>query len=172
MLYALFACDAEVSDLQFVLSVWKVLMACVSQEDGLQEEKIYLEQAYAITQRLTDLLAEHQQVILQRETLYGVLKQYMRSATIPFRGEPLDGLQVMGLLETRALDFKKVIILAANEGYLPRMQNANSFIPYNLRKGYGLPTFEEHDAIMAYNFYRLVLLSYTKCTCSALDMSR
>ena len=111
---------------------------CVSQEDGLQEEKIYLEQAYAITQRLTDVLAEHQQVILQRETLYGVLKQYMRSATIPFRGEPLDGLQVMGLLETRALDFKKVIILAANEGYLPRMQNANSFIPYNLRKGYGL----------------------------------
>ena len=156
LLYALFACDAEVSDLQFVLSVWKVLMACVSQEDGLQEEKIYLEQAYAITQRLTDLLAEHQQVILQRETLYGVLKQYMRSATIPFRGEPLDGLQVMGLLETRALDFKKVIILAANEGYLPRMQNANSFIPYNLRKGYGLPTFEEHDAIMAYNFYRLI----------------
>lgn len=156
LLNVLFACEEELTDLQFVLSVWKVLIACVSQTTGWQEEKIYIEQACAITQRLADLLAEHKQVLMQRETLYGVLKQYMRGATIPFRGEPLDGLQVMGLLETRALDFKKVIVLAANEGSLPRVQSANSFIPYNLRKGYGLPTFEEHDAIMAYNFYRLI----------------
>lgn len=156
MMQALFVHDDTKTDLQFVLTVWNVLRACVSDNETLQDEKNYIEQACAITQRLADLLTLHSQVMVQRETVYAVLRQYMSSATIPFQGEPLDGLQVMGLLETRALDFRKVILLAANEGSLPRIQKANSFIPYNLRKGYGLPTFEEHDAIMAYNFYRLI----------------
>lgn len=156
ILNTLFTTDDSLNDLQYILHVWNTLRAYISENDLLQEERPYIDQACIITQRLADLLLLHPEVAVQRETIYAVLKQYMQSATIPFRGEPLDGLQVMGLLETRALDFKKVVILAANEGSLPRTQNANSFIPYNLRKGYGLPTFEEHDAIMAYNFYRLI----------------
>jgi hypothetical protein len=75
---------------------------------------------------------------------------------IPFSGEPLIGLQVTGLLETRNIDFKNVIILSVNEGILPKSTVIPSLIPYNLRRGFGLPTFEHQDAIFAYYFYRLI----------------
>lgn len=77
--------------------------------------------------------------------------------TIPFKGEPLSGLQIMGMLETTALDFKNVIICSVNEGSLPAKEIQNSFIPYNLRVGFGLPVKESEDAVSSYNFYRLIL---------------
>ena len=156
LLLAVFKGEESTSDLAYITHVWDTLRACVSEQEELQEEKMYIHQACVVCERLSDLLKEYPHVQVERETLFSILRQYMRSVSIPFKGEPLDGLQVMGLLETRALDFKNVVILSANEGTLPRTQNNNSFIPYNLRKGYGLPTFEEHDAIMAYNFYRLI----------------
>lgn len=80
----------------------------------------------------------------------------LREIRIPFTGEPLSGVQVMGILETRALDFENIIILSFNEGVFPAPISSVSFLPYGLRKGFGLPTVEQHEAMYAYNFYRLV----------------
>ena len=80
----------------------------------------------------------------------------MRQIVIPFSGEPLQGLQIMGVLETRSLDFKNVIFLSANEGKIPKTPAGNSYIPYNLREAFGLPTIKHSDSIYAYYFYRLL----------------
>jgi len=85
-----------------------------------------------------------------------LLRRIFASLKIPFSGEPLKGLQLMGMLETRALDFDHVIILSMNEGIFPKGNPKQSFIPYNLRKGFGLTTSENHDAVSAYHFYRLI----------------
>jgi hypothetical protein len=90
------------------------------------------------------------------ETYFRLLKRLIDTITIPFRGEPLSGLQVMGVLETRALDFDRLIILSMNEGIFPQKKAASSFIPYNLRRGFGLPTYEHQDSVWAYHFYRLI----------------
>jgi len=85
-----------------------------------------------------------------------ILQEHFRSVKIPFEGEPVRGLQVMGFLESRTLDFKHLIVLSANEGRLPTPRNLSSYIPYGLRKVFQLPTFEEQDAIYAYHFKRLL----------------
>lgn len=85
-----------------------------------------------------------------------LLLQLLSSDTVPFEGEPLEGLQIMGPLETRALDFDNLVILSCNEGMFPRKSVAASFIPPELRKGFGLPTYEFQDSIWAYYFYRLI----------------
>lgn len=85
-----------------------------------------------------------------------IIQEHFRSIKIPFEGEPVKGLQVMGFLESRTLDFKHLIVLSANEGRLPTPRNLNSYIPYGLRKVFQLPTFEEQDAIYAYHFKRLL----------------
>lgn len=90
------------------------------------------------------------------DTYFRLLKRVTDTITIPFHGEPLSGLQIMGVLETRALDFDRLIILSMNEGIFPLRKTANSFIPYNLRRGFGLPTYEHQDGIWAYHFYRLL----------------
>ncbi|MGN0186964.1 MAG: PD-(D/E)XK nuclease family protein [Paludibacteraceae bacterium] len=89
-------------------------------------------------------------------TLYRLLQQLIAGQTVAFRGEPVEGLQVMGTLETRALDFENVIITSFNEDIFPRQNHTPSIIPYSLRRVFGLPTYEYHDAIFAYNFYRLI----------------
>ena len=85
-----------------------------------------------------------------------LLDELLAGEAVPFRGEPLEGLQVMGPLETRALDFRNVILLSANEGTFPRRSSNPSFVPPELRKGFGLPTFEYQDSVWAYYFYRLI----------------
>ena len=90
------------------------------------------------------------------DTFFRLLKRVTDTITIPFHGEPLSGLQIMGVLETRALDFDRLIILSMNEGIFPQRKAANSFIPYNLRRGFGLPTYEHQDSVWAYHFYRLI----------------
>jgi len=82
--------------------------------------------------------------------------QMLQGERLDFHGEPLEGIQVMGLLETRALDFDKVILLSANEGILPRGRQYDSSLPFDIKKHYGLPTFLERDAVFAYHFYRLI----------------
>ncbi len=89
-------------------------------------------------------------------TYVRLLAQILGSVSVPFRGEPLKGLQIMGPLETRALDFSNLIILSANEGVFPRRSVSSSFIPPELRKGFGLPTYEYQDAVWAYYFYRMI----------------
>jgi RecB family exonuclease len=88
--------------------------------------------------------------------LHKVLFQALDQARIPFYGEPLKGIQIMGLLETRTVDFDQVIILGANEGTLPSGKGMQSFIPFDIRKEFNLPTHQEKDAVFAYHFYRLM----------------
>jgi CRISPR/Cas system-associated exonuclease Cas4 (RecB family) len=85
-----------------------------------------------------------------------LLRLLMASQKIPFSGEPLKGLQIMGVLETRNLDFKNVFVLSLNEGAFPAISSKGSYIPYNIRKAYGLPTVEQQDAIYSYLFYRVL----------------
>ena len=93
---------------------------------------------------------------VQPMTMVRLLETLMSGLTVPFRGEPLKGLQVMGPLETRALDFRNVVVLSCNEGMFPRRSVSSSFVPPELRKAFGMPTYEYQDAIWAYYFYRLV----------------
>lgn len=90
------------------------------------------------------------------DTYFRLLAQMTAGISVPFKGEPLKGLQIMGPLETRSLDFDNIVILACNEGIFPRRSVSSSFIPPELRKGFGLPTYEYQDAIWAYYFYRLM----------------
>jgi len=90
------------------------------------------------------------------ETLYQVFKQLCSKESIDFVGEPLGGLQVMGVLESRTLDFKEVIITSVNEGVLPSGKTQNSFIPFDVKRKFGLPIYKEKDAIFSYHFYRLL----------------
>lgn len=89
-------------------------------------------------------------------TYIRLLDQLLGTVAVPFKGEPLKGLQIMGPLETRALDFRNLVLLSANEGIFPKRSVSSSFIPPELRKGFGLPTYEYQDAVWAYYFYRMV----------------
>lgn len=91
---------------------------------------------------------------IEVNTYFKLLQQTVSSISIPFKGEPLSGLQIMGTLETRALDFENLIILSVNEGVFPSRSVSSSFIPYNIRKGFDLPNYEFQDSISAYHFYR------------------
>ena len=93
---------------------------------------------------------------IQPVTYVKLLESLLMGIAVPFAGEPLKGLQIMGPLETRALDFRNVVILSCNEGMFPRRSVSSSFIPPELRRGFGLPTYEFQDAVWAYYFYRLV----------------
>ncbi len=93
---------------------------------------------------------------LSRDSFFKILFQYLEALNISFEGEPLAGLQIMGILETRALDFQNLVLLSVNEGIMPKANVSGSFIPYHLRKGVGLPTVEEQNAMYAYYFYRLL----------------
>lgn len=96
-------------------------------------------------------------------SIKNLLLQVFGSATIPFSGEPLAGLQLMGLLESRCLDFKNVILVSANEGVLPSQSSQHSFIMYDLRKAFDLPVHQERDALAAYHFYRLIQRAENIC---------
>ena len=121
--------------------------------DDIEREFIF--HYFTTINRLKDLMSETQ-VKIKMDTFLQLMKRMTDLITIPFHGEPLSGLQVMGVLETRALDFDHLIILSVNEGIFPAKKAANSFIPYNLRRGFGLPTYEFQDSIWAYHFYRLI----------------
>ena len=93
---------------------------------------------------------------VQPATWLRLLDSLLAGESVPFRGEPLEGFQVMGPLETRALDFRNLVILSANEGMFPRRSVSASFVPPELRKGFGLPTYEFQDSVWAYYFYRMI----------------
>lgn len=85
-----------------------------------------------------------------------LMVQLVGSSTVPFKGEPLRGLQVMGPLETRALDFRHLVVMSCNEGLFPRRSVSSSFVPPELRAAFGLPTYDYQDAVWAYYFYRMI----------------
>jgi hypothetical protein len=90
------------------------------------------------------------------ETWGRILDRLLRMQTVPFSGEPLSGIQIMGILETRALDFRNLIIVSVNEGVLPSVTASSSFIPFSLREAFGLPSVNHQESIYAYHFYRLL----------------
>ncbi len=121
--------------------------------DELFRESLF--SIYTQAQRILSLI-DSGDLQLQLRTLASLLMRVTGSLTLPFHGEPVVGLQIMGLLETRNLDFKNLILLSANEGNLPRNNNQNSFIPHNLRRAFGLMLTEHRNSVYAYNFYRLI----------------
>jgi hypothetical protein len=129
-----------------------VASAAVS-DPQLALELEYAKEYYKGISMLQDSLMDMEILPL---TYVRLLNQLLGMASVPFKGEPLKGLQIMGPLETRALDFSTLIILSSNEGVFPRRSVSSSFVPPELRKGFGLPTYELQDAIWAYYFYRMI----------------
>jgi hypothetical protein len=124
----------------------------------IEEEKItkaFLFSVFKVINKLQSYF-ENNPNINKVETLYAIYKQVIDVAEVSFEGEPLNGLQVMGVLESRVLDFDTVIITSVNEGKFPAGKSMNSFIPYDVKLEYGLPTFKEKDAIYTYHFYHLL----------------
>lgn len=115
----------------------------------------YLYRFNTLVNQLTELNNNYQ-YLNSVDSLYRVYKDLLKSETLDFRGEPLEGLQIMGMLESRVLDFETVIISAVNEGILPSGKTNNSFIPFDVKIENGLPTFKEKDAVYTYHFYRLI----------------
>jgi len=99
---------------------------------------------------------EEYKIDIKNETIWNMIEKVLNGLKVPFSGEPLKGLQVMGLLETRQIDFENVILLSANEGFLPSAGSENSYIPYTLRKVFGMPVSDDEASITAYYFYRLL----------------
>jgi hypothetical protein len=125
-------------------------------------EKEFLLQAYLTIKKFGEMLAE-MKLEVELPTYFKMLRKVLQAAKVQFIGEPLAGLQVMGTLETRALDFKNLVITSMNEGAFPKKTTALSFIPYNLRRAFNMPTYRHQDAIYAYYFYRLLQRAENIC---------
>ena len=123
-----------------------------------EEEKVvnaFVYSVFMVINKMISYFSEHPQVD-DIKTLQAIYKQVIDVAEVSFEGEPLNGLQIMGVLESRVLDFETVIITSVNEGKFPAGKSTNSFIPYDVKREYGLPTFKEKDAIYTYHFYHLL----------------
>ena len=122
-------------------------------KDPLAQESVF--RMYTLLNRLKQLI-ENGDLVIETTTLRNLVNQLVRSTSIPFHGEPIEGIQIMGVLETRNLDFDNILMLCCNEGFMPKSVNDSSFIPYNIRKAYELTTKEHKIKIFAYYFYRLL----------------
>ncbi|AFR36284.1 PD-(D/E)XK nuclease family protein [Riemerella anatipestifer] len=121
--------------------------------DDIQYENIsYFEKSFKIVKNQL----EPYQFDVSIEDLEVLVNQMVSAESVDFQGEPLSGLQVMGLLETRLLNFENIILLSTNEGKLPLGNSQNTYLPFDVRKNFGLNTFLENDGIYAYHFYRLL----------------
>lgn len=112
--------------------------------------------SHTLIGRLSTLIEDGDLEGIKTDTLRRLLTRLLTTAGIPFHGEPAIGLQVMGVLETRNLDFRRLTMLSVNEGQLPKAEGDSSFIPYNLRRAFGMTTIEHKNAVYAYYFYRLI----------------
>jgi hypothetical protein len=133
-----------------------------SNPEASKFEAEYLFALFTELNRMNGILKKYTDQI-DAETFWKLLTEVLSSIKIPFTGEPLKGLQIMGLLETRALDFENVYILSMNEDIMPRGNSVRSFIPYNLRRAFNLPTYEDDDSTYAYYFYRIIQRAKNIC---------
>ena len=141
------------------LGMMRRLVTAILDASLLESNKKELQATGSLVETL-DYLADLQQRYRYIDNLGTLEKIYLRIAQrhqIPLLGEPLSGLQVMGMLETRNLDFRRVILLSVGEGTLPASRSAATLVPYELKRQFGLPTYEERDSVYAYNFYHLLL---------------
>lgn len=136
---------------EYQKQVLTAVVSSVTEDVGMNLELEYAKEYYKCVNVLKEIDLEVLPVTYVR-----LLNQLLSAVSVPFRGEPLKGLQIMGPLETRALDFRNLVILSANEGVFPRRNVSSSFVPPELRKGFGLPTYEYQDAVWAYYFYRMI----------------
>jgi hypothetical protein len=141
------------SKLSQILLVIKSHLTNENQEDIIA--KAFLHSIYQVLNRISTFIEKYQS-ITSLSSLYAIYKQVVDLAEVSFEGKPLSGLQVMGVLESRVLDFENVIITSVNEGKFPSGKSTNSFIPYDIKCELGLPTFREKDAIYSYHFYHLL----------------
>lgn len=143
--------------------------------DPLFHESLY--RTYTLLNRLQELITSGD-LEVDSITLERLIQQLIQTTSIPFHGEPAEGIQVMGVLETRNLDFDHILVLSCNEGKIPKGVNDSSFIPYSLRKAYGLTTVENKVAIFAYYFHSMlqrahdITLTYNKEDGQSGEMSR
>lgn len=139
---------------QWIIDILKVIASNAGEsDDPLFKEALF--RTYTLMNRLAGLMTSGD-LAIDLITLQRLIGQLMKSTSIPFHGEPVVGVQVMGVLETRNLDFDHVLILSANEGNMPKGVNDTSFIPYSIRKAHELTTVDNKVAIYAYYFYRLL----------------
>lgn len=147
-----------------LLAYIRRLLEGLAEQFGQEEEQdniyrqLYNEALYKthnVICRFIDMVEEGT-LQVQAVTLRRLLRNVLGSTTIPFHGEPAAGLQVMGVLETRNLNFRHILMLSVNEGMLPKTANDTSFIPYNIRKAFGLTTIQHKIAVYAFYFYRLL----------------
>ena len=137
--------------------VCRILLSLLDQQCNIAVEHIeYLNIVYEEV-RKTSLSLENCDINPSIDVYTSLLRRHLQSVTIPFDGEPIEGLQIMGILETRNIEFKNVILLSMTDANFPgNRTEQSSFIPYSLRLAYGMPTPEEHEAMYAYYFYRLI----------------
>lgn len=149
--------DAETFEqnmLQWLVKIVKLLANKTQHiEDPLYLESVF--KTYTLLNRLLSLM-KCGDLDVNYMTLQSLANQLIQSTSIPFHGEPAEGIQIMGVLETRNLDFENLLILSCNEGNMPKGVNDTSFIPYSIRKAFGLTTIDNKVAIYAYYFYRLI----------------
>ncbi len=133
--------------------VKQVGIATKQEGDALTQESVF--RMFTILNRLA-ALAESGDLLVDNTTLRRLVSQLVGAASIPFHGEPVVGVQIMGVLETRNIDFDNVLLLSCNEGNMPKGVNDSSFIPYSIRKAHGLTTIDNKVAIYSYYFHRLL----------------
>ena len=133
--------------------VKQVGIATKQEGDALTQESVF--RMFTILNRLA-ALADSGDLVVDNTTLRRLVSQLVGAASIPFHGEPVVGVQIMGVLETRNIDFDNVLLLSCNEGNMPKGVNDSSFIPYSIRKAHGLTTIDNKVAIYSYYFHRLL----------------
>gem|GEM_PF-328980 len=143
----------------FLTELFENVYSVVEAQNNMSSRRTEMQAIFEIynqIKKLRKIISEHITVINNFSTVASLIKRAVSMVSISYKGEPLTGLQIMGFLETRAVDFKNVVILSANEGILPKTSPAGSFIPMALRKGFRMRTPSYDEAIFAYNFYRLI----------------
>jgi CRISPR/Cas system-associated exonuclease Cas4 (RecB family) len=160
----LFSMEHAISTQQFnsilllwLMSVVRLTAKAISKDEvelsPLTQESLF--RMYTLLNRLSNLV-ESGSLNIDTITLQRLISQIVSATSIPFHGEPVEGIQMMGVLETRNIDFEHVLLLSCNEGNLPKGLSDTSFIPYSIRKAYGLTTIDHKVAIYAYYFHRLL----------------
>ena len=152
---SIFTIDTDVNDtiLQIKLII-SLLMKCFIRDKSIIDIEVLMSfsQSIEVVQRLFSDFNFN----LDLTTLLSIIERVVSKEIIPFKGEPLEGVQLMGILESRALDFENIIILGVNEGILPKGKIINSLIPYELKRFFKIPSYLERDAIFSYHFYRIL----------------
>lgn len=133
-----------------------MLLFAGTETDARPEQQEYIYRTLLQINRLAAIINSHPAVSLNTKTLFSLLISLVAAVRVPFEGEPLAGLQIMGMLESRGIDFKNIFLTDVNDDTLPGKNMPQTYIPYDLRNAYGLPTPEHQDAVFAYNFYRLI----------------